>query len=103
MKTKKKRLRETCPVWPEARFYGATTVGTKGQIVIPAEARKDMRLKAGDRVLVVGRLGKITCLFKADQLEGIIKTFVGYWSGTGVEKDVARHAKRAFGDLLKHK
>lgn len=35
-------------------FYGATTVGAKGQVVIPAEARKAMDLKDGDKLLVFG-------------------------------------------------
>lgn len=34
--------------------YGMATVGTKGQIVIPAEARADMDFKEGDKVFVVG-------------------------------------------------
>ena len=36
------------------RFYGATTVGEKGQTVIPAEAREAMKLKKGDKLLVFG-------------------------------------------------
>ena len=33
-------------------FFGAVTVGERGQIVIPAEGRKRMGLEAGDKVLV---------------------------------------------------
>src|SRR3989344_1637301 len=39
---------------PEGQFYGTATVGEKGQIVIPQEARKNMKLKRGDRLLVFG-------------------------------------------------
>ncbi len=35
-------------------FYGTTTVGEKGQIVIPAEARAAMKLKKGEKLLVFG-------------------------------------------------
>jgi len=35
------------------KFYGKVPVGTKGQIVIPAEARKDMGIKAGDSVMII--------------------------------------------------
>ena len=35
-------------------FYGTATIGTKGQIVIPAEAREDLGFKAGDKVVVIG-------------------------------------------------
>src|SRR5690625_4459976 len=35
-------------------FYGAVTVGERGQIVIPAQARRDLGIEAGDRLLVLG-------------------------------------------------
>lgn len=35
-------------------FYGAATVGTKGQIVIPAKARDDMGIKPGDSLVIIG-------------------------------------------------
>jgi AbrB family looped-hinge helix DNA binding protein len=34
-------------------FYGAVTVGERGQVVIPAEARKRHGLQAGDKLLVL--------------------------------------------------
>ena len=36
------------------KFYGATTVGERGQVVIPAEARRDFDIKAGDKLVVMG-------------------------------------------------
>jgi AbrB family looped-hinge helix DNA binding protein len=33
-------------------FYGAVTIGERGQIVIPAEARKHNSLAPGDKLLV---------------------------------------------------
>jgi AbrB family looped-hinge helix DNA binding protein len=35
-------------------FYGAVTVGERGQVVIPAEARRMMGVVAGDKLLVLG-------------------------------------------------
>jgi AbrB family looped-hinge helix DNA binding protein len=35
-------------------FYGTTTLGEKGQVVIPIEARKAMGIKKGDKLLVFG-------------------------------------------------
>jgi AbrB family looped-hinge helix DNA binding protein len=35
------------------KFYGKVPVGTKGQIVIPAEARKVINIKPGDNVIVI--------------------------------------------------
>ncbi len=34
-------------------FYGSVTVGERGQIVIPAEARSALNLKPGDKLLVM--------------------------------------------------
>ena len=36
------------------KFYGATTVGERGQVVIPAEARRDFDIKPGDKLVVIG-------------------------------------------------
>ena len=38
------------------RFYGSVTVSERGQIVIPAEARKDFNIQTGDKLLVMGDL-----------------------------------------------
>ena len=35
------------------KFYGKVPVGTKGQIVIPAEARKAMNINPGDNVMII--------------------------------------------------
>jgi len=35
-------------------FYGSITVSKRGQVVIPAEARKDFNIKTGDKLLVFG-------------------------------------------------
>jgi AbrB family looped-hinge helix DNA binding protein len=35
------------------KFFGKVPVGTKGQIVIPLEARKAMSIKPGDSVIVI--------------------------------------------------
>jgi AbrB family looped-hinge helix DNA binding protein len=40
---------------PEGKkFYGSVTVSERGQIVIPADARKDFGIKTGDKLLVFG-------------------------------------------------
>ncbi len=35
-------------------LYGVATVGPKGQIVIPVDARKRLGVKSGDKVVIVG-------------------------------------------------
>jgi len=43
---------------PEGKkFYGSVTVSERGQIVIPADARKDFNIQVGDKILVFGELG----------------------------------------------
>jgi AbrB family looped-hinge helix DNA binding protein len=39
-------------------FFGAVTVGERGQIVIPAAARKKFRIEPGDKLLIMGDPGK---------------------------------------------
>lgn len=34
-------------------FYGSVTVGERGQIVIPADARNDLEIKPGDKLLII--------------------------------------------------
>ncbi|MBS1723502.1 MAG: AbrB/MazE/SpoVT family DNA-binding domain-containing protein [Armatimonadetes bacterium] len=34
-------------------FYGSVTVGERGQVVIPAEARNQLGIKAGDKILIM--------------------------------------------------
>jgi|Deesub1362A_J573_1020465.scaffolds.fasta_scaffold00977_8 AbrB family looped-hinge helix DNA binding protein len=39
----------------ELDFYGSVTVGERGQIVLPSKLRKKFGIKAGDKILVLGR------------------------------------------------
>ena len=36
-------------------FYGTVTVGERGQIVIPAEARSEYEISAGEKLLIFGQ------------------------------------------------
>lgn len=38
----------------DKKLYGTATVGTKGQVVIPADAREALGIQTGDRLYVVG-------------------------------------------------
>ena len=35
-------------------FYGAATVGERGQLVIPVDARKKYGIQTGDKILIMG-------------------------------------------------
>jgi len=50
------------------RFYGTVTVSERGQIVIPAEARRDFNIEVGDKMLVLGDLEQGLALIKATSL-----------------------------------
>jgi AbrB family looped-hinge helix DNA binding protein len=50
------------------RFYGAITVSDRGQIVIPAEARRDFAIEVGDKLLVFGDLEQGLAIMKASRL-----------------------------------
>jgi AbrB family looped-hinge helix DNA binding protein len=39
-------------------FFGSTTVGERGQIVLPADLRKKFNINAGDKLIVIGVMGK---------------------------------------------
>ncbi len=48
-------------------FYGSTIVGERGQVVIPAEARRDMGITPATKLLVLGSPHKgILILAKAE-------------------------------------
>lgn len=48
------------------KFYGTVTVTERGQISLPAEARKDFEIKTGDKLLVLGDLEKGIALAKSN-------------------------------------
>ena len=56
------------------KFYGATTIGERGQVVIPAEARKDLELSHSTKVMVFsgGPIGDGLLLLKADTVSEML-------------------------------
>ncbi len=36
------------------KFYGSTTMGERGQVVVPVEAREALNLEKGEKMLVFG-------------------------------------------------
>ncbi len=53
---------------PNKRFYGAITVSDRGQIVIPAQARRDFGIEVGDKLLVFGDLRHGLAIGTADDV-----------------------------------
>jgi len=48
--------------WHGIKCFGSTTVGSRGQVVIPANARKELGIDTGDTLLV----------FKMPHAQGVI-------------------------------
>ena len=61
-------------IWHDFKCFGSVTVGPRGQVVIPANARKELGIEAGTTLLVfLGPGGNGLLLFKADTVEEIVK------------------------------
>lgn len=76
------------------KMYGTTTVGARGQVVVPVEARKDLGLKPGDRLVVMGKFGKIIALMKADQIEDLVSAIMNHVDDQTVRKRIKKQAKK---------
>jgi AbrB family looped-hinge helix DNA binding protein len=64
----KRSIEEATP-----KFYGATTIGERGQVVIPAEARKDLEMVPSSKVLVFGSpTGEGLLIIKAESIAAIL-------------------------------
>lgn len=52
---------------PKGKYlFGIVTVGDKGQVVIPAKARKVFGISAGDQLVVLGQEGEGLAMVKTD-------------------------------------
>ncbi len=57
----------------DKKLYGTATVGTKGQIVIPASAREELGINTSDRLYVIGSPVKgVVMLLQESKLEEFI-------------------------------
>ena len=71
------------------KFYGSVTVSERGQVVIPAEARKDFGIEVGEKLLVLGDLDKGLVFTKATAIMKMM--------------DVSLRAARQMEDFIKGK
>jgi AbrB family looped-hinge helix DNA binding protein len=55
------------------KLYGTATISSKGQVVIPAEAREELGLKAGDRLYVVSAGGNGVVFLREEMLEKLVE------------------------------
>ena len=58
----------------DKKLFGTATVGTKGQVVIPADAREAFDIKTGDRLYVIGSTkAQWVGFLKEDQLRVLVE------------------------------
>ncbi len=62
---------------PFGEICGYTTVGERGQIVIPKSARDRLKLKSGTRFLIVEHIGKLI-LIPEDQVKEMVGHITGF-------------------------
>lgn len=54
-------------------FYGSVTVGERGQVVIPADARAQLGINAGDKLIVMKHpVHKGLMVFKFDSMRAFL-------------------------------
>lgn len=66
----------SCPNKMDACFYGSATVGERGQVVIPANARAELEIKPGDKLLIMKHpVHQGIMMVKLDHLRGFLDEF----------------------------
>lgn len=63
------------------KFFGKAPVGAKGQIVIPAEARRALGIKPGDKVMIISgppHQNKMLSIIPEDEFNKFLKFLEGH-------------------------
>lgn len=60
--------------------YGLTTMGERGQIVIPKNIRSAMKVKPGDKFFICARAGKVIAMVKPDHFDELINEMTAFLS-----------------------
>lgn len=71
----------------DKKFYGTVTVSERGQIAIPAQARRDFDIKPGEKLLVLADLRKGIVLTKATTMARVMAATL---EGVATMKDMLR-------------
>lgn len=70
------------------KLYGTATIGSKGQVVIPADAREDMGLKPGDRLYVMSGMHSAgIVMLKEEMLEEMVAKMSAHIEGIRAYKE----------------
>jgi AbrB family looped-hinge helix DNA binding protein len=68
-------------------LYGTVTVGERGQIVLPIEARRHFNIKAGDKLMLAGDLKKGLVIQKASMWKDVALKVLGVLGGGAKEEE----------------
>lgn len=72
------------PIGPKGKYvFGVVTVGDKGQIVIPAKARRVFNIKPGDDLLLLGDIDRGLALTPVSALNELMQSVDPLWPRTG--------------------
>lgn len=67
---------------PEYKCLGSITVNPRGQVVIPANARRELGIESGDTMLVFKILhDQVLALVKVDALEQVLRDMSKHMAG----------------------
>jgi AbrB family looped-hinge helix DNA binding protein len=78
----------------DACFYGSATVGERGQVVIPANARAELEIKPGDKLLIMRHpVHQGIMMVKLDHLRGFLDEFSKEIERIGKEHAVSEDAE----------
>jgi len=58
--------------------YGLTTMGERGQIVIPKNIRLAMKVRPGDKFFICARAGKVIAMVKPDHFDELINEMTDF-------------------------
>lgn len=76
----------------EPEFMGSATVGERGQIVIPADARQRLGIKPGDKLLIFSGIhGNSLNVMKSEQVTEFVNRAMERLSKLG---EIAREEKK---------
>lgn len=61
----------------DKKFYGVGTVGEKGQIVIPSDAREALNIKTGDKFVFFG-VGPMLHMIETEKLNSFLERMTSF-------------------------
>jgi AbrB family looped-hinge helix DNA binding protein len=71
-------------------LYGTVTVGERGQIVLPIEARRHFNIKPGDKLMLAGDLKKGLVIQKAAMWKDVALKVLGLLGGKAKEEEMEK-------------